>query len=741
MTGMRTRIVTIVPSAALLLAMTSGAVAAEPNDTEPVGGGDTTEIVATTTEAPEDEEIVVTATSTPADHEDEDDEDERGIATTTTAADDEEHGGDGLGSVERTMLFSATSTGIDAMWFEAIGNADCTVTLNFSNPTNAWYAARGHIGEPREEATVVTPWANATPNTPVFERNVVGYQFELEPVLSTRVVAVNQAARTADSLTIVMSMDGGPEADHRAVFGTHEVTVTGCVPPPTPATCPSTATHTITSLSAISGSDAPDDGWEAELVPGAIELEVDSTSQWVRSLTAVDTDRIGNLIDVQWSGTGTPPSVALYVYDGDTYMGGLVGEPAAYGQTYWTSESGALRNYAPVQGGSGNGSPYFGTLDAWQGVLEREGFRIRLVGFNLGSGNISAGTLTSVTGACTTIKFDVPPPPTADPACAADPQVVTVTDVSQFSWTDIRSTGHFELIPGAAEVWTEGATSTDKVAGYVTAPSAKLGTDFGIEWDGVGTPPSVQIVLDDGSILVWEGAYGGALWATASSPIAAHAPRVGDGHGSQFYGWPDEWQAVMNTLGRTVKEVGFSLGSGVHASGELREVRAGCTTLRFDVPPPVETTEAPTETTEAPTETTEVPTETTEAPADGIAAAVTQPRVQRGAQQIGTARGFVPGEVVTGTMNSSPLALGTQVADVNGEVNFRWTIPADAELGAHSFVVVGATSGTASAGFEVIAEAELPTTGTDISSNMLLIAAAAVAGGLGLLVAVRRRQA
>ncbi|GAA4912870.1 choice-of-anchor G family protein [Nesterenkonia rhizosphaerae] len=57
-----------------------------------------------------------------------------------------------------------------------------------------------------------------------------------------------------------------------------------------------------------------------------------------------------------------------------------------------------------------------------------------------------------------------------------------------------------------------------------------------------------------------------------------------------------------------------------------------------------------------------------------------------GAEQIGTAWGYAPGEVVQGYMNSYPtIDLGTQVADENGVVTFTWTTPANTNPGWHTF--------------------------------------------------------
>ena len=88
----------------------------------------------------------------------------------------------------------------------------------------------------------------------------------------------------------------------------------------------------------------------------------------------------------------------------------------------------------------------------------------------------------------------------------------TIHSVLSSRISDIRSAGHIEFQPGQAHVFTDNATSEAKVAGYVAAPSAKLGT-FSVNWTGTGVAPGAQIALSDGSlgsgsILVFE-----AVWS------------------------------------------------------------------------------------------------------------------------------------------------------------------------------------------------------------------------------------
>ncbi|MDR0837098.1 MAG: Ig-like domain-containing protein [Propionibacteriaceae bacterium] len=87
--------------------------------------------------------------------------------------------------------------------------------------------------------------------------------------------------------------------------------------------------------------------------------------------------------------------------------------------------------------------------------------------------------------------------------------------------------------------------------------------------------------------------------------------------------------------------------------------------------------------------------------------------MQHGSQTEQIARGynFQPGEVVTATMHSDPLDLGTQVANTNGQVVFTWTVPAATPVGTHEVVLDGSRSGQVSDTFNITAAPGLPNTG------------------------------
>ena len=82
-------------------------------------------------------------------------------------------------------------------------------------------------------------------------------------------------------------------------------------------------------------------------------------------------------------------------------------------------------------------------------------------------------------------------------------------------------------------------------------------------------------------------------------------------------------------------------------------------------------------------------------PGERTTAVVKFPSVVRGtnAVQVVTGFGFVAGETVTATVNSTPIVLPVQAADSNGDVTFSFPIGANFELGAHHVDFVGSVSG------------------------------------------------
>ncbi|GAA1516724.1 Ig-like domain-containing protein [Agromyces terreus] len=164
--------------------------------------------------------------------------------------------------------------------------------------------------------------------------------------------------------------------------------------------------------------------------------------------------------------------------------------------------------------------------------------------------------------------------------------------LDQWSFGETRATGHYERTADGLHIWTEGTTSTDKVAGYlgVDLPLDEALTG-GVEYTATtGIAPGAQFVVDiddDGTpdgILVGEAVYGENWWLTGSSSAAFKAldpsgPANG-GNGSEWFGTLAEWSAAAPAA--HIVKVGFSLGSGVKGDGVVHAVVAGEHRYTFD---------------------------------------------------------------------------------------------------------------------------------------------------------------
>lgn len=163
----------------------------------------------------------------------------------------------------------------------------------------------------------------------------------------------------------------------------------------------------------------------------------------------------------------------------------------------------------------------------------------------------------------------------------------TSTIVSKYEdfadYDDTRDTGHTEFTKDGLHIWTEGATSTDKVAWYnelTPYDFSDIGTPSIDYVNTAGGKPGMQILFDkDGNgtqdaILVGEpGFYEGRWWSnTAGLGVPA-----GDGYNSSA-----SLQEYLdaNPMAQVVG-VGFSLGSGVKGDGLLKSVTFGCQTWVF----------------------------------------------------------------------------------------------------------------------------------------------------------------
>jgi len=182
---------------------------------------------------------------------------------------------------------------------------------------------------------------------------------------------------------------------------------------------------------------------------------------------------------------------------------------------------------------------------------------------------------------------------TTQPASAATSSITVPNDFVP-TLSDTRATGHYEVQGTGLHIWTEGATSTDKVAEYVAKaiPLASVGEPkLNFTNTTAAGVPGFQLVVDfdnDGTtdgILVGEpGVYGNDWWLNnaAKQFVKDAAPSHSGGFGSANHGTLDQWRTAFPAA--TVRDFGFSLGSGVKGDGVLNSIEFAGTTYTFSSP-------------------------------------------------------------------------------------------------------------------------------------------------------------
>lgn len=178
----------------------------------------------------------------------------------------------------------------------------------------------------------------------------------------------------------------------------------------------------------------------------------------------------------------------------------------------------------------------------------------------------------------------------AAPAQAAARTIAVPSDFDP-ALSDTRATGHYDVVATGLRVWTEGATSTDKVAEYVdtNVPLAHAGEPSMVYTPTSGTtPPGFQLVVDfdnDGTadgILVGEPTYYGDDWWLSNGSaqfVKDGAPSHTGGSGSANHGTLEQWRAAFPNA--VVKAFGFSLGSGVKGDGVINSMTFAGDTYTF----------------------------------------------------------------------------------------------------------------------------------------------------------------
>jgi len=178
----------------------------------------------------------------------------------------------------------------------------------------------------------------------------------------------------------------------------------------------------------------------------------------------------------------------------------------------------------------------------------------------------------------------------AAPASAAT-STIYVPDDFVTSLSDTRATGHYELAGTGLHIFTEGSTSTDKVAEYVATntPLSSIG-EPSLEYSnsGDGGLPGFQLYIDangdgqaDGILVGESSAYGNDWWLSNSAQqfVKDGAPSHTGGFGTTNHGTLDQWRSAFPDA--VVKAFGFSLGSGVKGDGVINAINFAGTRYLF----------------------------------------------------------------------------------------------------------------------------------------------------------------
>jgi len=203
------------------------------------------------------------------------------------------------------------------------------------------------------------------------------------------------------------------------------------------------------------------------------------------------------------------------------------------------------------------------------------------------------------------VTCEEPPPAVTAEQCysvAVGPHSTNL-DPNGWTFTETRATGHNDYVEGGLHVYTEGATSTDKAAGYIGASFdlADAGLGFGLTLTNAsGGTPGLQMLVDldaDGDaegFLVHEPVYGAdTLWLSANWGGAdlSGAPTAVNGGGTGNGGHINDWLAEFPDA--SVSAIGYSLGSGVKGDVTITSIVVGCTSYTFDHEEPVVMPEEP----------------------------------------------------------------------------------------------------------------------------------------------------
>ena len=180
----------------------------------------------------------------------------------------------------------------------------------------------------------------------------------------------------------------------------------------------------------------------------------------------------------------------------------------------------------------------------------------------------------------------------AAPASAATSSIYVPDDFVK-SLSDTRATGHYELAGTGLHIFTEGSTSTDKVAEYIATNTllSSVGEPSFDYTNSGGGLPGFQLYIDangdgqaDGILVGENSVYGNDWWLSNSAQqfVKDGAPSHTGGFGSTNHGTLEQWRDAFSAT--VVTAFGFSLGSGVKGDGVINAINFAGTRYVFEKP-------------------------------------------------------------------------------------------------------------------------------------------------------------
>ncbi len=199
------------------------------------------------------------------------------------------------------------------------------------------------------------------------------------------------------------------------------------------------------------------------------------------------------------------------------------------------------------------------------------------------------GSQYSFTKSGTSVPCSVPP---TVKLCSTigDGGVSTNLNANGWTFTETRATGHNDYVSGGLQVYTEGANSTDKAAGYhaLSIPLGRVGEPSISLTGATGVLPGLQLGVDRDGNGTWDGylvnegdLYGHGNWWTSKAGFGVPA-----GMGYASLGTLNDYLAANPNA--KVVNFGYSLGSGVKGDSVIKQITVGCKKYTFDHVAPIQ---------------------------------------------------------------------------------------------------------------------------------------------------------